>query len=110
MQKVLVNLTLIKKSFFRLKNPCAQNPNQTAVGPINAKNTNAARRHSQIKKTRLHAEPGRVGQQSNCERVFKGFFNFPLSQRTIRFKRRVIPIELHNELAVNKTPMQCIYF
>jgi hypothetical protein len=86
-----------------------QNADGAAVCPIHAENPDAAGGHSQIEKPRLHAKPRLVGQQPDGKRVFKGFFNFPLSQRTIHFKGRIIPIKLHGELIVFNTPMQCNY-
>jgi hypothetical protein len=105
----LIHFPLVKKPFFRLKLPGLQDPGQPSVRPIHAQNSNAARRHAQVEKARLDAKPGRVRQQPDGKRIFKGLFNFPLGQRTIQLKGRIAPIKLHNELVVNRTPMQCIY-
>src|ERR1035441_8537483 len=85
-----------------------QPPNQPPVGAIDAHDADATRRHAEVEKPRLHAEPRRVGHQPHGKCVFKGLLNFPLIQRT-KLKRRVIPIELHNGSVVNKSPMQCEY-
>src|SRR5208283_2062491 len=106
-----VHFPLVKEPFFRLEHAGKQNADQPSVGPIHAEDSNAARRQAQVEKAGLHTEPRRVRQQPDGERILKGLFNFPLSQRTIQLKGRIVPIELHNELTVNKTPMhmQCLY-
>src|ERR1039457_4159146 len=106
-----VQFPLIKEPFFRFKSAGAQPPRHPAVGPIHAANSDPARRHSQAEKARLHAKSRRVRQQPNGKRILKGLFNFPLSQRTIQLKGRIVPIELHIEITVNRTlmPMQCLY-
>jgi hypothetical protein len=108
-RKRLVHFPLVKKTLLRLECSSMQNADGAAVRPIHAKNSNAACGHPQIKKSRLHAESRRVGQQPDGKGIFKRLFNFPLSQRTIHFKGRIIPIKLHNELIVCRTPMQCNY-
>jgi hypothetical protein len=108
-RKRLVHFPLVKKTFFRRKRARVQNADGAAVRPIHAENPDAACGHSQIEEPRLHAKPRRIGQQPDGKRVFKGFLNFPLSQRTIHFKGQIIPIKLHGELIVFNTPMQCNY-
>ena len=105
----LVHFSLVEKSFFRLEHAGVQDADGFSIRPIHAENADAARRHSKIEKARLKAEPRRVGQQPDCERVFKRLFNFPLIQRTIQIEGRIVPIELHIGLIVNNTPMQCDY-
>jgi len=105
----LVQLALVKKTLFRFERAGVQNPDQPAIRPICAENSDAARRHAEIEKPGLSAEARRVGQQPDGERILKGLFYFPLSQRTTHFEGRIIPIKLHIGLIVNKTPMQCDY-
>src|SRR5271170_4423317 len=109
LQKRLLNFPLVKKSFFRLELPRVQYPDRPAIGSINAENSDAGGRHSQIEKSCLRVESRRIGQQPDGKRILERLFDFALSQRTIQLKRRTIPIELHNELIVNKTPMLCNY-
>jgi hypothetical protein len=105
----LVHFPLVKKSFLRLERARVQNADGAAVRPVNAENPEATGGHPQIEESRLHAKARRVGQEPHGERILKGLFNFPLSQRTIQLKGRIIPIELHNGSVVNRTPMQCDY-
>ena len=105
----LVHFPLVKEPFFRLEHAGKQNADQPSVGPIYAEDSNSARRQAEVEKAGLHAEPRRVRQQPDGERILKGLFKLPLSQRTIQLKGRIVPIELHNELIVNSTPMQCVY-
>ena len=105
----LIHFPLVKKPLFRRKRPRVQYPDGTAVRPIHAENPDTAGGQSQIEEPRLNAEPWRVRQQPDGKGIFKRLFNFLLSQRTIHFKGRIIPIKLHNELIVCRTPMQCDY-
>ncbi|HEX7576449.1 MAG TPA: hypothetical protein VF430_00265 [Verrucomicrobiae bacterium] len=105
----LIHFPLVKEPFLRFKRPAVQDPDELSIRPIHAENSNAARRHSQVEKTRLNAKPRRIRQQPDGKRIFKGLFNFPLGQRTIQLEGRIVPIKLHNELTVNRTPMQCLY-
>jgi hypothetical protein len=110
LRKSLIHFPLVKKSFFRFKHAGMQNADQPAVRPIHAENSFATGRHPQVEETRLHAKPRRVRQQPHGKRIFKRLFNFPLIQRTIQLKWRIIPIELHNGgLIVNNSPMHCDY-
>jgi len=61
--KVSGHFSLIEKSFLRLERARAHNAGHAAIRPVNTENADAARRHSQIEKTRLHAEARRIGQQ-----------------------------------------------
>src|ERR1019366_6214438 len=106
--KSLPHFALVEETFFRLKRPRKHHPDLPSVGAIDAHDADATRRHAEVEKPRLHAEPRRVGHQPHGKCVFKGLLNFPLIQRT-KLKRRVIPIELHNGSVVNKSPMQCEY-
>ena len=51
-----------------------------------------------------------LGMAAGGDGIFKRLFYLPLSQRTTQFKGRIIPIELHFELFVCNSPMQCLYF
>jgi hypothetical protein len=105
----LVHFSLVKKPLFRLERTGVQNPDQPSVCPIHAENPDPAGGHSQIKKTRLNRKPRRVGQEPDGKRIFKGFLDFPLGQRTIQLKGRIVPIKLHGELVVIDAPIQCLY-
>jgi hypothetical protein len=105
----LVHFPLVEKSFFRLERTRVQNADGAAVRPVNAEDSESAGGHPQIEESRLHSKSRRVGQEPHGKRILKGLFNFPLSQRTIQLKGRIIPIKVHNGSVVNRTPMQCDY-
>src|SRR6185295_13018684 len=106
----LIHFFLVEESFFRLERPRMYHPNLLAVRAVHTENPGSVCGHSQVEKPRLNRKPPRVRQQPHCKRILKGFFHFPLTQRTIQLEGRVIPIELHIELVVNNSPMQCIYY
>jgi hypothetical protein len=105
----LIHFSLVEKSLLRLERTGVQDADGFSIRPIHAENPDASRRHSKVEKARLKAEPRRVGQQPDCERILKRLFNFPLIQRTIQIEWRIVPIELHIGLIVNNAPMQCGY-
>ena len=109
MGQSLVHLPLVEESFFGLKRPGIDDPNQLAVGPIDAEDADAADRHTQVKKPGLDGEPWGIRQEPNGERVFKRFFDFSLRQRAFGIKRRIIPIKLHRVRVVYQSAMQCRY-
>src|SRR6266550_2012318 len=108
-RECLIQLALIKKSFFGLERPRVNHPNLFSIRSIHAENPDSASGHSQIEEPRLNREPRRIRQQPDGKGIFKRFFYFPSSQRAIELKGRIVPIELHFELIVNNTPMQCLY-
>jgi hypothetical protein len=102
MGQCLVHLPLVEESFLRLEGPGENNPDEFAVGPIDAEDSDAAYGHAEVKKPGLHGEPWGIRQEPNGERVFKRFFDFSLRQRAFGIKRRIIPIKLHRfELYMN---------
>lgn len=95
LRKGLIHLSLVKKTFFRLKRTGIHHPHRTTIRPVHAEYPHPARRQPQVKKPRLNPKPRRVRQKPNRKWIFKRFFNFPLIQRTIHFEGRIVPIELH---------------
>ena len=106
----LIDFALIKELLLRLERARLQNADEPAIGAIDAEDAQAGGGDAQVKEAGLNAEPRRVGQKADRKRVFERLLNFPLSQRALHFKWRVVPIKLHKTgLIVHQTPMQCRY-
>jgi len=104
----MVQFPLIKEPFFRFKNTGVQHPRHRPLVRYTLKIPTPPADMPRLKKracTPNRGESGNSRWQTDPQRLF----NFPLSQRTIQLKGRIIPIELHIELIVNRTPMQCLY-
>ena len=113
MRQRLIHLPLIEESFFRLERPRVDDPDLLAVRPIHAEDPDAAGRHAQVEKPRLHRKPRRIRQQPDRKRIFKRFFYFSLRQRTIGIEGRIVPIKLHIGfnciLNAHAMSLHCIY-
>src|ERR1700733_3731981 len=99
--------------FFRFEGAGLQNADEAAVRAIDAKDAYSRSRDAEVEKPGLDTEPCRVGQKANGKGVFKRLLDFTLSQRTIHFKWRVVPVKLHSEAGclsnANAMLLQCIY-
>jgi hypothetical protein len=109
LQQCLIHFPLIEKPLLRFEWPRADDPDLLPVGAINTEHPHPSGGHSQIEETRLNRKTRRIRQYPQRKRILERFFYLPLGQRAIEIEGRIIPIKLHIELFVNRSPMQCLY-